>query len=179
MRSRMPAIAAAIILVLFAVPSAHAIVGIGARVSYVHNQHFHDNSIMVGLMGRLRMGLIGFEAAVESRSDDLDNDVKLKTRPITVSVMVHPVPILYALAGLGLYRASIEFPSESSFFDQTDNAFGFHYGVGVEWPFVPLVKLIGDLRYHFVGYEFDDIPAAIGKVDADALSVSAGLLFSL
>jgi len=44
----------------------------------------------------------------------------------------------------------------------------------------PTVKLLGDVRYVFLDYEFRDLPnVPSGEVDADFRSITLGLLFQL
>ena len=153
--------------------------GIGAHYSFVHNREIDDNSGMKGLMARMRGGFFGLEAAVDYRKDDLGEGAELKTWPVTASVMFYPLPLVYGLAGLGYYNSTMDFPSSSQYSDQTDSDLGYHYGAGFEMPLVPMVKFTGDFRYHYVNYRFADIPASIGKVNADAFAINAGLIVYL
>jgi opacity protein-like surface antigen len=153
--------------------------GEGAHYSYVHNRDIDDNSGMKGLMARLRSGFFGLETAVDYRTDDMSDGAKLKTWPVTVSAMFYPLPLVYGLVGLGLYNSTLDFPSSSPYSDKTDSDLGYLYGAGFEMPLVPLVKLTGDFRYHFVNYRFADIPASIGKVNANAFAINAGFIVYL
>ena len=150
--------------------------GIGGHYSWVRNQETEEGTSMIGAMLRLRGGLLGVEGAIDYKNEDMGGDVELKTWPVTASLMIYPLPVVYALGGLGWYNSTISSPL---FDDQTDSQLGYHLGAGVEVPMAPTVSLTGDFRYHFVDYEFEDIPSTIGKVDADALSLNGGLIIYL
>ncbi len=153
--------------------------GVGAHFSRVHNQSTEQNANMYGAHLRLRGTVIGAEGSIDYRNEDLGNGFEMKTWPITASLMVYPIPVAYALAGLGWYNSTLDFPTNSTFENNTSTALGYHFGAGVELPVAPKFKLTGDVRWQFVDYEFDDIPESIGKVDADSYSLNAGFLFYL
>lgn len=175
--SRLLIVAVAGILIVSLCPAANAGLGIGARYSYVHNNDLEDNSSMFGAMVRFRhMLFFGLEGAVDYRKEEFDNGNKLRATPLTLSVMIYPIPVAYALAGIGFYRSTLETTSGA---EATDTKIGYHYGVGAEVPMIPLVKLTGDIRYQFIDYEFEDIPESVGKVEADGYAISAGVIFYL
>lgn len=164
---------------LWAVPVNGSGIGLGAHYSLVHNQSSGDNSNMLGVQVRLRNSVIGIEGAIDYRNEDQGNGVALRSWPITASLLVYPISPVYALAGLGWYNTTLDFPSNSPFQNDTQTAFGYHLGAGLEVPVAPTLKLFGDMRWQFVNYEFADIPSSIGKVDADSYSFNAGFLFYL
>ena len=153
--------------------------GLGAHFSRVHNQTSESNSNMLGVQARLRGPVIGVEGAIDYRNDDLGGGLELKTWPVTASLLVYPIPAAYALAGFGWYNTTLDFPSGSTFENSTQSALGYHFGAGVELPLAPMFKLMGDVRWQFVDYEFDEIPSSIGNVNADSYSFNAGFLFYL
>ena len=168
------------VLVLVWAGSSNATgLGLGAHFSRVHNQSSEDNSNMLGIQARLRGPVIGVEGAIDYRNDDLGSGIELKTWPVTASLLVYPIPAAYALAGLGWYNTTLDFPANSVFENNTQSSLGYHFGAGVELPLAPMFKLMGDVRWQFVDYEFEDIPSSIGKVDADSYSLNAGFLFYL
>lgn len=153
--------------------------GVGAHFSRVHNQSSEANTNMLGVQARLRGPVIGVEGAIDYRNEDLGSGYDLKTWPVTASLLVYPIPAAYALAGLGWYNTTLDVPENSLFENSTETALGYHFGAGVELPLAPKFKLMGDVRWQFVDYEFEDIPSSIGKVDADSYSFNAGFLFYL
>ncbi len=175
--SRLLIVVFAGLLVLCTVPAAQAGLGIGARYSYVHNNDLEDNSTMFGAMVRLRhMMFFGLEGALDYRKEEFNNGNELKSTPLTASVMLYPVPVAYALAGIGFYRSTLTTTSGA---EASDTKIGYHYGVGAEVPVVPLLKLTGDIRYQFIDYDFEDIPELVDKVEADGYAISAGVILYL
>ncbi len=175
-------LAAGLLTAIVLTGTAHAQssgLGIGGHYSWVRNQDTEESSSMLGAMLRLRGTIVGVEGAIDYRKEDLGGDTDLKTWPVTASLMIYPLPVIYALGGLGWYNTTIDFPDASLFEDQTDSQLGYHLGAGVEFPVATTVNLTGDFRYHFVDYEFDEIPESIGKVDADALSLNGGVIIYL
>jgi len=174
--SRLLTLVFAGILALTLAPMSHAGLGVGARYSYVHNNGIDDNSSMIGVMVRLRhMMFFGLEGAIDVRKEEMNNGSELRSTPFTLSAMVYPIPFVYGLAGIGLYRTTLE--SNGSEF--TDSQVGYHFGAGAEMPILPLLKATGDIRYQFVDYEFKDIAESLGKVEADGYAISAGLILYL
>jgi len=167
-----------LLTVLMSVP-ASAGLGVGARYSFVRNSDTRDNSSMTGVFTRIRGDLLGLEGAIDYRDDNLGNDVVQRTWPVSASLMVYPLSGLYALAGLGWYHTSIDFPANSGYSDRTSSKLGYHLGAGLEMGLVPRVKLTGDLRYLFLDYKFKDIPSSIGKTNANAYSLNAGVIIYL
>lgn len=167
---------AALVLATAVPATAEAGFGIGGRFSYLRNQGIEDNSTMLGIMARFRTQFLGLEAAIDTRNEELNDGSELRSRPVTASLMIYPLPMVYGLAGLGLYHSTLEVADGS---EDTETTLGYHYGLGAEMPLVPLVKLTADLRYHFLDYEFEDIGPSLGKVDADSWAISAGVILYL
>jgi len=153
--------------------------GLGAHYSYVHNQDTEDNFSMLGAQVRLRGAVIGVEGAIDYRNEELGGGLELKSWPVSASLLVYPIPPVYALAGLGWYHTTLDFPTNSIYDNDTQTELGYHFGAGVELPLAPMFKLVGDVRWQFINYEFEDIPSSVGKVDADSYSLNAGFLFYL
>ncbi len=162
------------LLSLGAMSTAHAGLGIGARYSYVHNNDLEDNSTMAGAMIRIRhLTFFGLEGAADFRNEELNNGWELRSTPITVSAMIYPIPVVYGLAGIGLYRATLDVGDEL-----VDTRLGYHFGAGIETPLLPPLKFTSDIRYQFVDYEFSD-HGDLRQVEADGYAISAGLVLYL
>lgn len=159
------------------VPTRWGGLGLGGRYAYVTNRESDESTHMGGGLLRARSEFIGVEGAVDYRNEDLVGEVDLKSWPVSASLLLYPLPPLYALAGLGWYNSTVDFPDDSLFEDQTDTELGYHFGVGVEAPIAPTVRLTGDVRWHFVNYEFDQIAESVGDVEADTYTINAGVLF--
>ena len=154
--------------------------GVGGRYSWVSNLDNDESTNMGGAFARAKLPFIGLEGAIDYRNDDLAGDVDLKTWPVTATVLLSPLPMVYGLAGLGWYHTTLDFPSGSPFEDQTDTKLGYHAGVGVEVPPASPLRFIGEARWLFVDHEFEDIPETIGNVDANSFALSVGVaLYSM
>jgi outer membrane protein W len=153
--------------------------GLGGRYAYVTNQHTDEVSHMGGVMARYRGGLLGLEAGVDYRSEDIGGDIDVKSWPITANALVYPFSVVYALAGVGWYKTTIDYPALLGLDDETSDDFGYQLGVGVEAPIAKSVSVTGDVRWMFVDHEFSELPDAIGDVEADSWSLNGGLLFYL
>lgn len=175
--SRWLRISIAALVVLFMAPTANAGFGVGARYSFVHNNDIKDNSAMFGAMVRLRHAMFfGLEGAIDYRKEEFDNGNELRATPLSASLMIFPVPVAYGLAGIALYRSTLKTTTGA---EATDTKLGYHYGVGIEAPILPLLKLTGDIRYQFINYEFENIAESAGKVDANGYAISAGVILYL
>jgi opacity protein-like surface antigen len=158
-------------------PTRWSGLGVGGRYAYVTNRGSDESTHMGGGVLRARSEFLGVEGAVDYRNEDLVGDVDMKSWPVSASLLFYPLPPIYALAGLGWYNTTIDFPDDSLFEDETDTELGYHFGLGVEAPIAPTVRLTGDVRWQFVDYEFDEIAESIGDVDADTYTLNAGVLF--
>lgn len=152
--------------------------GIGVRYALVHMQSSDDNTGMAGAFVRLGDGLIGLEGAVDHRTDEFAGGTDVRTWPITASLILRPLPIVFAAAGLGWYNTTVDYAGDA-LDDQTETNMGYQFGAGVQLPLVPMLSLVGDARYHFVDYDFDAVPSEFDFNDADYLSLHGGLLLSL
>lgn len=167
------------LLMIFAAQRALAGgLGIGARYALVHMQSSDNNVGMPGAFVRLGDGLFGLEGTVDYRTEDLTDGAKLKTWPVTASVLVRPIPIVFAGAGLGWYNTTVDYNSEI-LTNQTKSTLGYQFGGGVQLPLAPTLSLIADARYHFIDYDFNDIPSEFDFNDADYFSLHGGLLLTL
>ncbi|MFN0149772.1 MAG: outer membrane beta-barrel protein [bacterium] len=151
--------------------------GLGGRYAFVNNQDTDESSHMLGVLARARGKFIGLEAAVDYRNEEFGNDIDLKTWPATASLLILPIAPVYALVGLGLYNTTIDFPEDFAFDDETESKLGYHFGAGAEILLNDAVSVTGDVRWHFVDYEFENIPSSVGEVDADVMTVNLGLVF--
>jgi len=153
--------------------------GLGIHYSSVLNQNTDERTDMLGAQLRLRGRYAGLEGSIDYRNDELGGNVELKSWPVSASLLIYPIPPVYALAGLGWYNSTIDFPDASLYDDATTTELGYHLGAGLEVPVSQALSLTGDFRYLFIDYEFDEIPSSVGKVNSDSFTLNAGLLFYL
>ncbi|MBI5866838.1 MAG: outer membrane beta-barrel protein [candidate division Zixibacteria bacterium] len=179
MSRRTSVLLAGLLILPLATPAQGSGFGLGARYSFIRNHSTHDNSSTMGLMARLRGNFLGAEGTIDYRDDDLDAGGVQKTWPVTASLMLYPIPIVYGLAGLGWYHTSVSFPEGSPYANRSDSKLGYHFGAGVELPLVPTLKLTGDFRYLFLNYKLGDIPSSVGRSRANAYSLNAGVIIYL
>jgi opacity protein-like surface antigen len=133
---------------------------------------------MVGALVRTG-GILGMEAAVSRRREDGDDGAGLTTWPVTVSVVVAPVPVVYGLAGVGWYRARLESASVADE-DEIRHDLGYHVGAGVDVPVLPSLHAFADVRYAYVDDDFEDTLEAVSRREGgDHVELSLGATFRL
>lgn len=94
------------------------------------------------------MGEIGASYRSETRSG---GDLHIRQWPITASLWLTPVPMLYAGGGAGWYQTTLDYAKSQPFSDETHQQFGVHLGGGLRVPLAPMVGLDLNGRYVFLG----------------------------
>ena len=131
-------------------------------------------SIGMALRGNLVPHLVQTELATSYRSETLyDGGLETTTWPITASLLLTPVPALYAGAGVGWYHTTFDYVSSGSADDKTTQDFGVHVGGGLRVPLAPTMAVDFGGRYVFL----QDQESALvpEKFDPDYWTLSAGL----
>jgi hypothetical protein len=102
----------------------------------------------------LRAPLLPFlsaEGGIAYRQDSFANDdLKVRQWPVTASLWLTPLPMLYAGGGLGWYRTSYDYRSTLLFKDTTSDKIGVHLGGGLAVPVAPHLGLDLNGRYVFM-----------------------------
>lgn len=102
----------------------------------------------------LRASVLPFlkaEGGIAYREESLSNgDVKLRMWPVTASLWLAPLPMIYAGGGIGWYRTTTDYRSTLPFTDTTSNEMGVHVGGGVTVPIAPHAGLDLNGRYIFM-----------------------------
>jgi len=142
-----------------------------------------DNwSMMGGLACRVKLTpVLGAEASVNYRQETYANDaLTVKSWPVMVTGLIYPIPFAYGAIGGGWYNVTYDFNQNKlpSFTDESTQRFGWHFGGGVELPVGTSMKLIGDIRYVFLDYNFQQIPGST-NLKSDFAVIMVGLLFNL
>jgi len=116
---------------------------------------------------------IDVDAGTAFRSRDYASDVKARQWTVTGSLLWHPLPILYAGAGVGSYTTDFTQPIDTAY-DSNQTKFATHLTAGYRMPIVPkLATLDLNGRYVFLGKR---VPSATdGSLKADFWLVSAGV----
>ena len=90
------------------------------------------------------------EGGITYRQESISNDLEARMWPVTASLWLTPVPMLYAGGGLGWYRTSYDYRSTVPFEDATTNQVGVHLGGGLSLPLTPALGLDLNGRYIFM-----------------------------
>jgi opacity protein-like surface antigen len=102
----------------------------------------------------LRAAVLPFlkvEGGVGYRQDSFaGGDVKVRQWPVTASLWLAPLPMVYAGGGIGWYRTTVDYPSTSPIKDSTTMKTGVHLGGGVDVPIAPQLGLDLNGRYIFM-----------------------------
>lgn len=116
------------------------------------------------------------ELQVAHRSEELSflgQTMTMRTIPVTTSLWVSPVPMLYAGGGVGIYAQAVEY-GNNLYPASNDTQFGVHLGGGMRYPLTPMVGLDLQGRYVFLGEESSQLSSG-GNFDPSFWSVSAGV----
>jgi hypothetical protein len=179
LRMTMRACFAAVVLVLFVA------VGVGASnaaeiiPSIGVTRALHDDDADAEMYGGLavRGHLVPFlktEIGVAYRSESrLDDALKVRMWPVTASLWLTPIPMLYAGGGVGWYHTTFDFDETLPISDETSQEFGVHAGGGVVVPLAPAVSL--DLNGRYVFLEKDEGGLPPEEFDPDFWSTTLGL----
>jgi hypothetical protein len=100
------------------------------------------------------------EVGAAYRTDDFSSatgDFTVKSWPLTASLWLSPIPVLYAGGGVGWYNQSFEFPAASGLENRTRQDFGMHVGGGLELPVAPSVGVDLNGRYVFLPVKDDPV----------------------
>lgn len=114
------------------------------------------------------------EVGAAYRSEEIiEDNLQFRMWPITASLWLTPIPVLYAGGGVGWYHTTLDFDSDLPFEDETNSEFGAHVGGGFNIPLGPRVALDLNGRYVFLDPQQSDLPP--NEFDPDFWSTSAGL----
>jgi hypothetical protein len=161
-------------------------VGFGPQVGIYKSQDADGSSIMGGGTLRLKFSdVLGAEVSVNYREEKYANGfVTAKSWPVMVTGLLYPVPIVYGAIGAGWYNTSISYNFPPGFLggpatitSETKQAFGWHFGGGLDLPAGSVVRIVGDIRYVFLDYDFKNVPGS--GVNSNFYVITAGLLFNL
>ena len=121
--------------------------------------------------------MVAAEIGMQYRQDLLFNgQVESKQWPVTASVWLKPMPMLYAGGGAGWYNTTLHYPNTPLLASSTTKQFGMHLGGGVSVPILPGVASV-DLngRYVYLGDQRSDLPP--NRFKADYWTTSLGVAF--
>jgi hypothetical protein len=120
--------------------------------------------------------LLKTEVGVAYRSESYMNDqLRVRQWPLTASLWLSPVPMLYAGGGAGWYHTTYDFQDTLLGEDSTDQQFGVHAGGGLQ---IPLGPVAADLNGRYIFFQ-EEPAIPTGIADADYWSVALGLAIKL
>jgi hypothetical protein len=120
-------------------------------------------------VARFLMAEIGVSHRSEERSG---GDLHIRQWPITTSLWLKLMPMLYAGGGAGWYHTTLGYAASLPFSDETHQQFGVHLGGGLRMPLAPMAGLDLNGRYVFLG---DVDQKRSTQFDPDFWTTSLGL----
>ena len=125
--------------------------------------------------------VFGIEASINYRQEKYANDaLTVRSWPVMVTGLIYPVPVVYGAIGAGWYNTTFDYDQKKlsllNLKDKTTQEFGWHFGAGVEIPIQKRFKVIGDIRYVFLDYNFEEIPGS-DDLNSNFYVITAGFLF--
>lgn len=145
--------------------------------SYGLTRQLHDSDNVKGMFGLALRGsiipdLLQSEIGVGYRTEDMNNDaIHVKQWPITASVLLAPMNVVYADAGVGWYHTTYDY-QDPLLADQTVQKFGVHLGGGFKVPVAPRVAL--DLSGRYVHLQDQESRLIPEKFNPSFWTLSAG-----
>jgi hypothetical protein len=181
-------VAALMISMAMALPAAaQSKISIGPEIGFYKTQDGDGSRGMGGVAMRMKLSdAFGIEGSINYRKDNYDNGyVSVRSWPVMLTALIYPVPVVYGAIGAGWYNSSIDYniPASSlgsgfTLLGETQQQFGWHFGGGLELPLGTSAKLVGDIRYVYLNYNFNNFPGSDG-VSSNFYVMSVGLLFNL
>jgi hypothetical protein len=134
-----------------------------------------DGELSGGLALRAAiLPLLSAEGGITYRQESFFNDdLTVRMWPVTASLWLTPVPLLYAGGGLGWYRTTYDYRSTLPIEDATTSQLGVHLGGGLAVPLAPNLGL--DLNGRYIFMQEDDSLEFPTEFDPDFWSTSLGL----
>lgn len=109
----------------------------------------------------LRTSLLPFlklESGIGYRQDSFaSGDLVVRQWPITTSLWLAPLPMVYAGGGIGWYRTTLDYRGTLPIQDSTTRKMGVHLGGGLNLPIAPKLGLDLHGRYVFMQKDADHV----------------------
>ena len=159
-----------------------ASINLGPQLGFYKAKDADNGAFIGGVTCRLKFtSVLGAEASINYRQETYGHDaVTVRSWPVMVTGLIYPVPILYGAIGAGWYNLTFDYNQGKYplLKDETMQKFGWHFGAGVEVPAGVTSKLIGDIRYVFLNYKFQEIPGS-ANMKSDFFVITVGFLFGI
>lgn len=166
---------------------AQASSAFGPQVGFYRSSGAAEYRAMGGLALRFKISEhVGLQASINYRVERYMNDnIRAASWPVLVSGLFYPTPHIFGTIGTGWYNTSVDYsipttnpPGTILVSSEQLQEFGWHFGGGLELPLGLGTKLVGDVKYVFLDYEFKNFPGS-GGVNSNFYVVSIGLLFGV
>jgi outer membrane protein with beta-barrel domain len=171
-------VACAALLMIVAPPKVANAVEIVPSVGITRSVESGSNDVTrqwgLALRGPIVPHVLKAELGGSYRSEERNGGlVDAKMWPITASLLVTPIPVLYAGGGVGWYHTTLEYQPSLGLDDETTQDFGVHVGGGMNLPLAPGVGL--DLGGRYVFMQDQESKLVPQKFNPDFWTLSAGL----
>jgi opacity protein-like surface antigen len=169
-------VTSAVLLLIVVAPKAARAVEIVPSVGITRSVESDEVTKQVGLALRSSIvpHLLKSEIGGSYRSEKRNGGaVEAKTWPVTASLWLTPISVVYAGAGVGWYHTTLEYRPSLGLEDQTTQDFGVHVGGGMKMPLAPGVALDFSGRYVFL--QDQESRLVPNKFNPDYWTLSAGL----
>jgi len=157
-------------------------VSLGPTIGFFRSQDADAARAMWGAALRFKLSdQLGIEGSLNYRQEEYSGGaVAVKSWPVMVTGLLYPVPILYGAMGVGWYNSAIEYRVAPgiALSSETKQEFGWHFGGGLELPLGASAKIVGDVRYVFLNYDFQKLPGS-STVKSNFYVIDVGVLFAL
>lgn len=155
---------------------------LGPQVGFFKARDADAARAMWGAALRLKVSeALGAEGSINYRVEEYQaGAVTVKSWPVMVTGLLYPIPMIYGALGIGWYNSSIDIGVMPgvTLASETHQDIGWHFGGGVELPLGSAATVVGDVRYVFLNYDFQNLPGSSG-VKSDFYVIDVGLLFAL
>ena len=169
-------------ITLMITQSNAASVNLGPQLGFYKARNADNGAFIGGITCRLKFtSVLGAEASINYRQETYGNDaVTVRSWPVMATGLLYPIPYVYGAISAGWYNLTFDYNQDRFplLKDETQQKFGWHFGVGGEVPAGKTVKLICDIRYVFLNYDFQEIPGS-ADLKSDFFVITAGVLFVL
>lgn len=170
----------ALLVALLVSTTQAQVISLGPQLGFQKTKDTEKGGMLVGATLRLKLSAALKAEGVIAYRQEKENDGALTIRswPIMVTGLLYPLPILYGAVGAGWHNTTFDYDqNQVPLKDETSQEFGWHFGGGIELPIGGKTKLVGDVRFVFLNFKFDQIP--FQDVKGDFYIVSGGILFGL
>ncbi len=167
--------------------AAQSSVSFGPQIGFYKSRDADQASGLGGLTLRSKLSDgFGLEGSINFRKEKYYNGyVEVNSWPVMLTGLFYVAPIVYGAVGAGWYNSNIEYHFPAGYpnapltiTSETQQEFGWHFGGGVELPLGSSAKLVGDVKYVFLDYDFTNFPGSNG-VNSNFYVLTIGLLFNL